>query len=602
MPGQQMRRSQFITTFGPGALMEGPSGPRVINALDRANIFDAGQAAARDYEITDARLSAGLLGGAGIVRLPSNAELGHADSQAVYATTAFPSWALCVQHRILYKKTNNQDARACPRCPALANRFAAYAQVRSQAIRFVRACAAGHLDDVDWPYVVRVLGGTCAAQGCRSSYFYWRNAGGALRQIQIECPNCGGRANLGTAYARDWPCSGRFPELGLDRPSCTHPSKIIQRGAANLFIPELVSALTIPPRATRLHRILETQAVRVIIQIAAVPLDTKAQMLAILDNLVQRGDLSQSARDEVDSFDEQTILRAIADIRSTPLTQTEATLRAEEFEALRAAAFHGHPHDPTQGRSSQFEVLRDQVRNVAGPSGRLLRVTPVSRLRVVIAQTGYRRLDPASAPVDRVVTIDNREWYPGAELFGEGIFLDLAPQGAEEDSEPMELAGSEAERWQSAHSNPSSFFGTFAFPEQNWLHPAFVWWHTLSHRLLTALSLDCGYSSASLRERVYVKEQANGDFSGGVLIYTAQPGGDGTLGGLVALVPTFERIIARAFMDIDSCSNDPLCSEHGFAPGRVNGAACFACLMQSETSCEHRNMLLDRALVLSNLP
>ena len=32
--------------------------------------------------------------------------------------------------------------------------------------------------------------------------------------------------------------------------------------------------------------------------------------------------------------------------------------------------------------------------------------------------------------------------------------------------------------------------------KEEYLHPVFVWWHTLSHRLITALSVDSGYSSA----------------------------------------------------------------------------------------------------------
>jgi Domain of unknown function (DUF1998) len=135
------------------------------------------------------------------------------------------------------------------------------------------------------------------------------------------------------------------------------------------------------------------------------------------------------------------------------------------------------------------------------------------------------------------------------------------------------------------------------------LHPVFVWWHTFSHRLITALALDCGYSSAALRERVFVEiDPASRQASGGVLIYTVQPGGDGTLGGPVSLVPDFDRIIFRALRDLDACSNDPLCGEETLRSGRVNGVACYACLYQSETACEHRNMLLDRHLLLGNLP
>ena len=87
----------------------------------------------------------------------------------------------------------------------------------------------------------------------------------------------------------------------------------------------------------------------------------------------------------------------------------------------------------------------------------------------------------------------------------------------------------------------------------------------------------------------------------GVLLYTAQPGGDGTLGGLIALVPQFERVLSVALRELDSCSNDPLCGEETFDAGKYNGPACYSCALISETSCEHRNMKLDRRLLLDNL-
>ena len=77
-----------------------------------------------------------------------------------------------------------------------------------------------------------------------------------------------------------------------------------------------------------------------------------------------------------------------------------------------------------------------------------------------------------------------------------------------------------------------------------------VWWHTLSHRLLRALSIDSGYSSAAIRERVYLRMEPGGAARGGLLLYTVQPGGDGTLGGLIGLVPTLDRVLASALRDL----------------------------------------------------
>ena len=123
--------------------------------------------------------------------------------------------------------------------------------------------------------------------------------------------------------------------------------------------------------------------------------------------------------------------------------------------------------------------------------------------------------------------------------------------------------------------------------------PLFVWWHTLSHALIKSLSLSCGYSSASLRERVYVDDLGRG----GILIYNTSPGDDSGMGGLVDVVynkKEFYRVLENAMNTIRVCSNDPLCSSVKINDDAVNGSACHNCLLISETSCEHLNTFLDR--------
>lgn len=596
----QLRRSQYITTYGPGAILEGSDGPRVILALSASGLFEGEGRQPVNFEITDLRLSQALLDGAGILRLPSNAELGKLDSDSVYETKAFPTWALCIQHNLLYNKSkrNVDDNRACPRCNPFPDKYRAWDQVHRQAIRFVRACAEGHMDDVDWIGIIDHY-----QDDCHPSYLYWRGGGGSLRHVFVECPNCKGEINLGIAYSRDWKCSGRFPERGYDRPgNCNSAAKIIQRGAANLHIAELQTALTIPPRATSLHRQLEITAVRTIL--VSQPITSKQSLLESLRKLTAANLLRQAVVTQIDSYSEEDILQAIKDTVVTPLPADASNLRLEELKALQYAATNGAPPAPSlrSGDPHQFEVVKVHVRTISMSNGNRLRITPVNRLRVVMVQTGYRRLDPLNNPVDCRYDDGQRDWYPGVELFGEGIFVDLLP-GHQNSTTHFPLSGQGANAWFDAWVDPDNYEPDFRIENRDQLHPVFVWWHTLAHRLINALSVDSGYSSAAIRERIFVKiDEKSGEASGGILLYTVQPGGDGTLGGLVAMVPRFEYVLDAALRSIDACSNDPLCGEEEFGPRKYNGAACYACALVSETSCEYRNMRLDRNLLLDNLP
>ena len=124
--------------------------------------------------------------------------------------------------------------------------------------------------------------------------------------------------------------------------------------------------------------------------------------------------------------------------------------------------------------------------------------------------------------------------------------------------------------------------------------------HTFAHVLIRELALQCGYNAASIRERIYAENNAEKDQSG-VLIYTAAADSDGTLGGLVELgnPENLGPIISKALDRAKVCASDPLCSEHDPSKDQtLHGAACHACSLIAETSCEFGNRHLDRSLLV----
>src|SRR5262249_501045 len=121
--------------------------------------------------------------------------------------------------------------------------------------------------------------------------------------------------------------------------------------------------------------------------------------------------------------------------------------------------------------------------------------------------------------------------------------------------------------------------------------------HSLSHLLLATIALDCGYPASSLRERVYALPGRYG-----ILIHTGTSDAEGTLGGLVEAGRRLGHHLRQAVETGRLCSNDPVCADH-YADDTnerrfQHGAACHGCLLIAETSCEQRNDLLDRALVV----
>ena len=225
-------------------------------------------------------------------------------------------------------------------------------------------------------------------------------------------------------------------------------------------------------------------------------------------------------------------------------------------------------------------------------------VSKVNQLRTITAQIGYNRL--LSLNEDEEDTFGNNEkyhdigyknredrskWYPVVESDGEGIFITS-------DDNPFEKFNLDdvSKKWiEHPPSEKSSLFGDIV------KNPKYVWWHSFSHALIRTLSFKSGYNSASIRERVYFNE-SNG--KGGILLYTSNVGGDGSLGGLIGLVDNFDEILSETFESVKSCSYDPLCYESEISEDRVNGAACLYCLLLPETSCEHNNKWLDRHILL----
>jgi hypothetical protein len=225
----------------------------------------------------------------------------------------------------------------------------------------------------------------------------------------------------------------------------------------------------------------------------------------------------------------------------------------------------------------------------------------IHRLREVIAQIGFTRFEAAVPDVNGELALDveraelalNQDWLPAIENRGEGLFVGLKPEAVKEwlnrgavTRRSIQLL-ERFNAWKKANQASSATFPGAPF----------IMLHSLSHLLITAVALDCGYAASSIRERIYAS-----DAGYGILLYTASPDAAGTLGGLVEAADRIDRYLRQAVELGELCSNDPVCAQHrpdAWQEDRfLHGAACHGCLLLAESSCERRNDFLDRALVV----
>ena len=389
---------------------------------------------------------------------------------------------------------------------------------------------------------------------------------GSLAGIIVECQTCGTERSLEGAFDREafvrvHACGGRSPWLHHEE-TCGKLLRTTQRGASNVWFPTVRSVLSIPPWSDGLQQFVTRYWAALSIEIDG---NTHRR---VVDELVSHV-----------PFSTEEVLAAVRDRKGEEATaRSEDQIRLEEFRAL------------SQGRAggpgSNFDA--STARPPEEVEGFIDLVTTVSRLREVRAMTGFTRLQPKGEESDVCPIALEADWLPAIAVHGEGIFLRLDSDSLRRWQDDPQIEGRVQvlqRRWRESY-----------FFDGNVPGAAFLLAHTFAHCLIDHWSLDGGYPAASLRERVYALDEGVG-----VLVYTAAADSAGSLGGLIAqaspdrLGPSVVEAVARYRW----CSSDPVCSE---TPSQgmegLNLAACHACALVPETSCEHRNTLLDRALLV----
>lgn len=575
----QVRRGQVITTYGPGALIDLPRHSAVVGGLDAwPKTIDL-------EEILEPRLTRKLqlmtdVPAPKLFAPPPDTDDPREPPRGI-GVWRFPEW-------FIVQETSSSEDRE--RSRRLVHRLSLDQKVRFDgrpvvATRFVRACPKGHVDDLDWRGFVHREESPCL----RQLWLDERGTSGDLADLVVRC-ECGRSRSLYEAALIETnplgTCQGTRPWLGRNcNESCKQPSRLLTRTASNAYFPQVVSVLSLPDRGNAVDA-----AVRALWDDLQIVDDTND--LALLKK-------KPKIAEQLAPFSDAEVLGAIGEIRVGKAD--EKPVKLVELDALLAAP-EGFGDDVPIDPDFHARRLPDSTWRHSTRADGIRSVTQLHRLREVLALVGFTRFE-AQAPdingeyesdVERAQIAMDPIWFPAVENRGEGLFVQLRSQTVENWlARPMVQQRVDAlkrghDYWAIARKSKRVFPGG-----------PYVLLHTLSHLLIQSLAMRCGYPTSSIHERVYADAEAR---RFGILLYTASPDADGTLGGLVQQARYIEDHLVRALQIGELCSNDPICAGH--VPGQslenrwLHGAACHGCALVSETSCEMRNDYLDRALVV----
>lgn len=600
--------SQLLLTYGPGAMMDLPDNAVVIGGLQ-----DWDYKGSNWKPVEEERLVALLKQQLGTKLSPTFSGLRHPpmfdeerrDSNAPgVGVRLFPSW-------FLVNEVPSNGTAVVPAGAAAGNekrrRMVEFSELDVTAggklsytgsgskigvnpIRFVGACTKGHLQDIAWRYLTH----RGKDQSCRKP-LYWveRGVSSDPSDISVQC-TCGASISMADLYKPQFlgKCDSHSPWLTPRRDAneaCNEDLRLLPRSATNTYFAQTVTVISLTKSNDRLRQTIAEN------KTALDSIRTVPNFIAFLRAFPQ-------LKDAFKDFSDEEILQALNSDDGSSANPSAHPHIAEFDMMATGASVIG-----SDGARSFFygETLpRDALKLQAPWDTFLQAVVRVHRLREVTCLYGFTRLEPpptsAESELDEIQLAVNGadlarnvEWLPAIEQLGEGIFLHVAPEFLKQWLEAQETVDKaknlrERERRDAARFNRE--------PK----HRGIAYWalHSLSHAFLAELALECGYPLSSLKERIYSTGPAQADRFG-ILIYTSTAGGQGTLGGLSHMAERAGEMLTRATRRLALCSNDPICAEHseGSEEYPLQGAACHACLLVPETSCEARNTRLDRGLL-----
>lgn len=572
----QIRQSQVITTFGPGALIDLPQDSAIVGGLETwsHNLV----------EIIEPRLTQKLQSITGVKSQqlfapPVDEDDPRSPSRGICAWR-FPEWFLVQEDP--FSDNTRQSRRLVNRKSLERGKFDGRPVV---ATRFVRACPKGHVDDIDWQRFVHGPDNNCP----RQLWLDERGTSGDLSDLYVRCECKKSRSLFEASELELNPlgtCRGARPWLGKQAvEGCNLPSRLLIRTASNAYFPMVISVLSLPDRGSVLESIV--QSLWDDLQIVDGP-----ESLVVLKR-------KSKITEQLAPFSSEDVLKAIESLKTGRVE--EKPVKHVELDAILTVP-EGFGDDVPIDPDFHARRLPDHAWRSSESYQGIESVFQIHRLREVQCLLGFTRFEAVTPDINGEYETDVQRaeialeptWFPAVENRGEGVFIQLRAKVVNEWLSRAPVR----ERLLSLEKGHKQWIKDRKF-DRPFPGGPYVMLHTLSHLLIQSLSMQCGYPASSIRERIYT-DPDSGRY--GILLYTGSPDAEGTLGGLVQQGRHIEHHLEQALRMGALCSNDPVCSQHD--PGKslehrwLHGAACHGCALVAETSCEMRNDYLDRALVV----
>lgn len=605
----EIRPSQLMFTYGVGAIVDLPRISVIVTGLEDWEgpnrqyahpVVEERLLEAVRYQLPSVEqlLSAPVVPDAGLPADPFDSL-----SRIGVPVATFPRWMVCPQCRLLAEIGSGLfELKKDPYHPdrtAYVHKNCNKSKKPPQVMpaRFLVACPDGHLDDFPWLEFVH-RGEPCSSPHLRLIEF---GTSGEARDLEVRCENCQSIRRLWEAFGEEHRenlpmCRGRRPHLrDYDPEGCEHRLRTVILGASNTWFPIALSTVSIPAKGDKLARLVEENWAR----LKAI---TSPEVVQAFRAIGQLGG-------ELNAYPDEEIWGAV-----NARAQRERDRTAQPVDDVPDLK------TPEWRMFTQFDPAHNSrdfyLRPVAVPAQFapwIQQVVLVERLREVRAMIGFSRLDALGELTDPDLGLEipaapiSRQpprWVPADEVRGEGIFLQFREEVMQAwASQPAVQARGQGfldahEKWRRTRRIEQ--------PEAGFPGMRYVFIHTFAHALMRQFALECGYASASIRERSYSRPVGEAaEPMAGLLIYTSAPDSEGTLGGLVSLgePETLQRHIGQALEAARLCANDPLCAEQPPSPRgqTLHAAACHACLFAPETSCERGNRYLDRSTLVATM-